>query len=194
LRRAGLPVAYSQGFNPSPRLSLSPALPVGTESACEFLEAEFFLPVPAETLSQTLAPNLPAGMRVLDAKTAPPGAPRLSEFDIISTYSVQPVDTRAFPEEITPEFARQRFAAFLASESFPLAIERESQATEVELRPLVDDLRVNDGVIFIRIIQGTGKSVRPAEAASAILGVSLSPETLFIRKEAAELAPRRPTK
>ncbi|NJD61495.1 MAG: DUF2344 domain-containing protein, partial [Deltaproteobacteria bacterium] len=47
LRRAGLPVAYSQGFNPAPRLSFSPALPVGTGSLAEFVEAEFSLPVAA---------------------------------------------------------------------------------------------------------------------------------------------------
>ncbi|MCL2103390.1 MAG: TIGR03936 family radical SAM-associated protein, partial [Syntrophorhabdaceae bacterium] len=192
LRRAELPVAYSQGFNPSPRISLSPALPVGTDSACEFLEAEFNLPVPPSTLSQALAPHLPAGMRVLDAKAVPPGAPRLSDFEIISSYSVRPVSACAFPEGITPESAAELFAAFRAAERFPLTLVRESQATEVDIRPLVCDLRVNDGAIFIKIIQGAGKGVRPPEAVSAILGVAMLPETLIIRKESAELALRRP--
>ena len=194
LRRAGLPVAYSQGFNPSPRLSLSPALPVGTDSAREFIEAEFSLPVPASTLAQTLTPHLPAGVRVLDTQAVPPGTPRLSDFDIVSTYSIRPTAACAFPEEVTQERGAERFAAFRAAERFPLALVRESQVAEVDLRPLVDDFRVNDGVIFIRIIQGTGKGVRPAEAAAAMLGVLLSPETLVIRKESAELAPRRPKK
>jgi radical SAM-linked protein len=60
LRRAGLPVAYSQGFNPAPRISLGPALAVGTDSAREFLEAEFDLPVVAPELPKALAPHLPA--------------------------------------------------------------------------------------------------------------------------------------
>ena len=194
LRRAGLPISYSQGFNPSPRLSLSPALPVGTDSACEFLEAEFSLPVPASTLSQALAPHLPAGVRVIDAKAVPPGSPRMSDFDIASTYSVRPTGACAFPEEVTPEYAAKRFETFRAAETFPMALVRESQVAEVDLRPLIDDFRVNDGTIFIRIIQGTGKGVRPAEAVSAILGAAMPPETLVIRKESAELAPRRPKK
>ncbi|MCL1925673.1 MAG: TIGR03936 family radical SAM-associated protein [Syntrophorhabdaceae bacterium] len=194
LRRAGLPVAYSQGFNPSPRLSMSPALPVGTDSACEFLEVEFYLHVAASTLSQALTPHLPAGVRVLGAKEVPPGFPRLSDFDIASTYSVRPAETRTFPEEVTPELATERFAAFRATERFPLALVRESQVTEVDLRPLVDDFRVNDGAIFIRIIQGTGKGVRPAEVIPAMLGVAMPPEILVIRKESAELTPRRPKK
>jgi len=194
LRRAGLPVAYSQGFNPSPRLSLSPALPVGTDSACEFLEAEFYLPVPASTLSQALAPHLPAGVRVLDTTAVPSGSPRLSDFDIASTYSVRPSGACVFPKEVTPEYAAKQFADLRAAERFPLVLVRESQVAEVDLRPLVDDFRVNDGAIFIRIIQGTGKGVRPTEAVSAILGITMPPETLVIRKESAELTPRRPKK
>ena len=191
LRRAGLPVAYSHGFNPSPRLSLSPALPVGTDSACEFLEAEFYLPVSASALSQVLAPHLPAGICVLDAKTVPAGDLRLSDFDIASTYSVRPTGTYMLPKEIKPKYAAQRFAAFRATERFPLTLVRESQVAEIDLRPMIDDLRVNDGAIFIKIIQGTGKGVRPVEAASAILGVAMPNEKLAIRKESAELAPRR---
>jgi hypothetical protein len=63
--------------------------------------------------------------------------------------------------------------------------------TEVDLRPLVGDFGVNDEGIFIKLIQGTGKGVRPAEAAAAILGIPLSPDRLAVRKVSAELIPRR---
>ena len=74
-RRAGLPLAYSQGFNPSPKLSLSPALAVGAESEVEFLEAEFALPVPSADVPVKLAPHLPAGIRVTAASGHPSGLP-----------------------------------------------------------------------------------------------------------------------
>ena len=38
IRRAGLPVAYSQGYHPKPRVSFGPALAVGIESRAEFIE------------------------------------------------------------------------------------------------------------------------------------------------------------
>jgi radical SAM-linked protein len=191
LRRAGLPVAYSQGFNPAPKLSLSPALAVGTDSGCEFLEAEFTLPVAAAELPQVLSRHLPAGVRVTGAKSVPPGSPRLSDFDMASDYVLRPLPGFPLPEEASPGRAAERFAAFLASERFPMVLVREAQVSELDLRPLVDDFKVNAEGIFIRIIQGTGKGVRPAEAAAAILGVSLSPERLAARKESAELIPRR---
>lgn len=40
LRRAGLPVRYSQGFNPHVNLSFATALPVGCQSRCEILDVE----------------------------------------------------------------------------------------------------------------------------------------------------------
>jgi len=191
LRRAGLPVAYSQGFNPAPKISMGPALAVGTDSAREFLEAEFSLPVVAPELPKVLPPHLPAGVRVLEAKAVPPGSPRMSDFDLASDYVLRPLPGRPLPEEASPSRAAERFAAFRAAEAFPVALVRESQVTELDLKPLVEDFRVNDEGIFIRIIQGTGKGVRPVEAAAAILGIPLAPDRLVVRKESAELIPRR---
>jgi radical SAM family uncharacterized protein/radical SAM-linked protein len=190
-RRAGLPLAYSQGFNPSPRLSLSAALAVGTESACEFLEAEFHLPVVAADLLARLPPHLPAGVRVLEARSVPPGSPRLSDFDLASTYVLRPLPPFPLPEPVTPEFAGERLAAFLAAENVPMALLRENQVTEVDLRPIVRDFGVNEDGIFITIIQGTGKGVRPLEAAAHLLDVPLPPERFAPRKLSAELLPRR---
>jgi radical SAM-linked protein len=190
-RRAGLPLAYSQGFNPAPRLSLSAALAVGTESVCEFLEAEFILPVVASDLPSVLPPHLPVGVRVIEAKAVPPGSPRLSDFDLASTYVLRPAPSLPLPDGVTPESAAERFAAFRAAETVPLALVRESQVTEVDLRPLVDDFGVNEEGIFIKIIQGTGKGVRPLEAAASLLGVPLPPDRFIVRKVSAELLPRR---
>jgi len=50
---------------------------------------------------------------------------------------------------------------------------------------------VNPDGISITIIQGTGKGVRPVEAAAALLGVPLSPDGFIPRKVSAELIPRR---
>ncbi|MBI5905261.1 MAG: DUF2344 domain-containing protein [Deltaproteobacteria bacterium] len=192
-RRAGLPLSYSQGFNPAPRLSLSPALAVGTESACEFLEAEFSLPVVATDLLSALPPHLPAGVRLLDAKTVPPGSPRLSDFDLSSTYVIRPLPPDDLPAEAGKESAARRFADFLASDRHPMTLVREAQVqvSEVDLRPLVTDFGVNAEGIFITIIQGTGKGVRPVEAAASLLGAPLPADRFIPRKVSAELLHRR---
>jgi len=190
-RRAGLPLAYSQGFNPSPKLSLSPALAVGAESDVEFLETEFTLPVPAADVPVKLAPHLPPGIRVTGARGVPPGSPRLSDFDIASDWSLRPLPPFLLPEEVTPGRAEERLAAFRASNRHPLVLTREDRTSEIDLKPIVRTFGVNPDGISITIIQGTGKGVRPLEAAASLLGVPLSPERFIQRKVSAELIPRR---
>src|SRR5262249_31050714 len=63
-RRAGLPVAYSQGFHPLPRLSFGPALPLGIESEGEFLDLELIEALPAAEVGLRLGAELPRGFIV----------------------------------------------------------------------------------------------------------------------------------
>ena len=63
IRRARLPVSFSQGFHPKPRVSFGPALPVGIESLCEYLDLNLLGPAdPADVLAR-LGPELPGGLR-----------------------------------------------------------------------------------------------------------------------------------
>ena len=48
LRRAGLPIAYSQGFNPQPRMNLAEALPLGITSECEVMDVWCEKPIDLE--------------------------------------------------------------------------------------------------------------------------------------------------
>ena len=73
LRRAGLPVRMSQGFNPHPRLSIAAALSVGIEAEDEALELEFEPPLAASEARERLAAQLPQGIGLCSAETLPEG-------------------------------------------------------------------------------------------------------------------------
>ncbi len=190
LRRAGMPVAYSRGFHPQPRLSFSPALPVGTESDAEFVEAEFSLPVPLENVLKTVPPHLPAGIRLLDAQRVPPLGPFISDFDLICEYRVSPDPGTAFPPEVNPESVSAARTLFLAAETVPLVSEKDGKRSEIDLRKLVSDFRMNGDELSITIVHGTGKGVRPLDAASALFGVQFPSSRYSIRKVSAEPRPR----
>ena len=191
LRRAGFPAAYSRGYNPAPRLSFSHALPVGTESLAEFVEAEFAFPVSAADLGRRLPPCLPHGISFVEARPVPPGSPRLSDFDLRCRYAVLPSTPEGMPEEIAPARVESAWRAFRESAEFPMVVEKEGSRSLVDLRPLVVDFQVNGDGLFITIIHGTGKGVRPLEAAGAILGTELPPRRFSARKISAEPVPRR---
>ena len=70
IRRARIPVAYSQGFNPQMKFSLASALSVGVTSRAEFLELYLREPVPLKDLVDALSCNLPMGIHIVRADLA----------------------------------------------------------------------------------------------------------------------------
>lgn len=74
LRRAGLPMAYSQGFSPHPKISWVGAAPTGSASEAEYVEIQLVRVVDPELLRAELDAALPDGLVVLDAVVAGPGS------------------------------------------------------------------------------------------------------------------------
>jgi len=191
LRRAGFGVSYSQGHNPAPRLSFSHALPVGTESLAEYVEAEFRFPFPPAEIERKLPPCLPCGISLVEVRQVPPGAPRISDFDLSCCYAILPVPPHRRPEEITPESVESAWLTFRASREFPMLVEKVKGRSEIDLKPLVTNFLVNGEALFITIIHGTGKGARPLDAAGAILGNALPPRRFSVKKLSADFIPRR---
>lgn len=73
VRRAGVPVAFSQGFNPHPRISYASAAPTGAASEAEYLEVGFGDVVDPEQVRAALDAALPPGLDVVRAVQAAPG-------------------------------------------------------------------------------------------------------------------------
>jgi radical SAM-linked protein len=74
LRRAGVPVAYSQGFTPHPKISYASAAPTGVASEAEYLELGLQAPMDPEALVAGLDAALSPGLDVLEAVEVGPGA------------------------------------------------------------------------------------------------------------------------
>ena len=64
-RRSGLPLEYSQGFHPQPRLNLACALPVGFTSQCEILDAWLEGERPLSEIKVAISSSLPPGLEIL---------------------------------------------------------------------------------------------------------------------------------
>ena len=67
IRRAGLPIAYSQGFNPHMKISWGNALKVGAASEGEYAELQFEGWVKPREVIEKLGPQMPKGLEILDA-------------------------------------------------------------------------------------------------------------------------------
>ncbi|HBT20413.1 MAG TPA: hypothetical protein DEA47_03490 [Peptococcaceae bacterium] len=77
-RRAGLPIAYTQGFNPHPKISFGPALAVGIIGEREYADLEFESPVDVEKTILDLGAQMPSGIRIRSGKEVPKGSPSIN--------------------------------------------------------------------------------------------------------------------
>lgn len=159
LRRASVPLVYSQGFNPRPKLQLAAALPLGYSSICEVLDIWLAeeAPLPGQ-LQDDLPQFAPPGLSILHIETVDVHAPALQSLVCAATYHVIP-DPAPDPDSL-----RQAIGAVLASETLP----RERRGKLYDLRPLIHALELQQPVLKMVLAltpQGAG---RPDEVLDAL--------------------------
>src|SRR5512135_3154450 len=76
-RRAELPLAYSQGFHPQPKMNMAAALPLGFSSRCELVDMKLEHNISLDDLPARLNATLPAGLQVVRVEQVDETAPAL---------------------------------------------------------------------------------------------------------------------
>ena len=87
LRRSKLPVSYSAGFHPLPRLRIALALPLGIEALGEWMDIDFFKKVDAEYVQRALQEKLPGGINLISTKVIPISKSSINQELHSSTWS-----------------------------------------------------------------------------------------------------------
>lgn len=126
-RRACLPLAYSQGFHPQPRLNLACALPVGFTSQCEILDAWLEQEIPLAGIQEALSSALPPGLQILTLENIDLRAPALQTRVISAVYVITMLDD-------VPDLA-DRLQKVLQAQHLP----RQRRDKSYDLRPLIED-------------------------------------------------------
>lgn len=135
LRRARLPVAHTQGFNPRPRLLFAAALAVGWTGRAEMVDLFLEQRVDLRQAGPALLAQLPPGLDVSTITEVDLALPNLPAQVIAAEYRIE--------LEQGPNAAdlAERVARLLAAPSLPRRRERPDGVRSYDLRPLVQDLR-----------------------------------------------------
>lgn len=167
MRRAGLPLAYSQGFNPHPKINLASALPLGFTGEGEVVDIWLEQDLPVDEIETRLEQAAPPGVQISRIQAIDERTPTLqteleaSEFTVIFLDPVQELD--------------ERLEELLAAES----LMRERRGKTYDLRPLIrvlhrlPDDETGQARLFARLTAHEGATGRPEEVISA-LGASPS--------------------
>jgi radical SAM-linked protein len=163
-RRAELPLAYSQGFHPQPKMNMAAALPLGFSSRCEVMDMKLEQDIPLESLPTRLNSTLPSGLQVVEVEQVDERAPALQTQVVSAEYEV------ALTEAVDVSELKQKINSVIESKSIP----RERRGKMYDLRPLIEELALTpaplslegqgDGVrIFMRLAAREGATGRPEE-------------------------------
>ncbi len=163
MRRADLPLSYSQGFHPQPKISLASALPLGFSSRGEVLDVRFNDEIPTEEITARLKVSLPPDIQVTHVESVDEREPALQTQVLSATYDVH------LTEPVDGSDLTRKVEGLLASESLP----RERRGKIYDLRPLIETLDVNieaDGKVWMqmKLAARDGATGRPEEVLNAL--------------------------
>ena len=159
LRRSGLPILYSQGFNPLPRLQLSGALPLGIASSCEVMDFWLGEQLELMAVAQALKAALPPGMDISDVTEVDLHTPALETQLKSAEYRV------TFAEPVDLVELEKKVSDLLKADTLP----RERRGKAYDLRPLVEGLRVEpDGGLWMKLAIRPGATGRPEEVLAVL--------------------------
>jgi radical SAM-linked protein len=161
-RRAELPLAYSQGFHPQPKMNIAAALPLGFSSRCEILDMRLEREIPLDGLREKLQETLPSGIQVSNIEAVDDKLPALQTLVASAEYEV------TLTEAIDRSDLERRIESVMRAES----IIRERRGKTYDLRPLIEDLKLEAGdKIFMRLAAREGATGRPEEVLD-MLGIA----------------------
>jgi len=166
LRRAEVPMAYSAGFTPHPKVSYANAAPTGTGSEAEYLEIALTAPRDPETLRVLLDDSLPAGLDVVDAVEA-----RISGLADRLTASVWELRL----DGVDPAEAGRAVAAFNAAESVEVQRLTKNGMRTFDARPAVVSLDT--------VKNDSSPADRPSDQPCAILRLVVRHVTPAVRPD-----------
>jgi radical SAM-linked protein len=165
-RRAGVELAYTEGFNPHPRLSLAAPLALGITGESELMDVYTVNAVSSQAFGAMVAPQLPAGLEIVQVLSIPLEAAalqaqvRFAEFEVkVQTDSVEKL--------------KLDIQQMLAAETIPWQHQRDTGVKSYDLRRLIDNLWiiVQDGgtaTIGMRLHCDSDGAGRPEQVVKAL--------------------------
>ena len=158
-RRAKLPLKYSQGFHPQPRIQISNPLPVGFTGRNELVDIWLIDDLALDQIINCLKGKLPEGMTINKIDLVDDRSPALVNLVIFSDYII-----RFYDELPTSETVGKEIDMLLEKESIPRVRNRKSY----DLRPLIQSVTIREDenskvIVSMRMNSSPGKTGRPEE-------------------------------
>ncbi len=167
LRRAGIPMAYSQGFSPHSKISIAAPLPIGVTSDGELMDILLRKKVSPYHFTKVVGEQLPIGISLLRAEQVALRLPSLQSQVRQAEYQVG-LETNKGAGEV-----EEALHSFLAKEHIPWQHQRDTEMRYYDLRPLVYRLWVvgwqeSGCTLGMRLRADSSATGRPEQVTTAL--------------------------
>ncbi|MCC6544861.1 MAG: TIGR03960 family B12-binding radical SAM protein [Nitrospirae bacterium] len=180
-RRASVPILFSEGFHPHPKISFGPALPVGVESICEYMDVELPVPVASYEIKSRSNKHLPDGLKIINVKEIPVNTPSLNAFITHFAYEISLDRNMLSLPDCQPEFS--------LSDVTELKVERVTEKDGrkitkiINTRPFIDEIHwLTIDTIFLKLRSIDRECCRPSDVLKALFNISHLNPGVMIRR------------
>ena len=165
LRRAGIPLAYSHGFTPHPKITVASPLPVGFEGLREVMEITLTSPISPREFEAKVRPCLPEGLDIVQVEVAEDETLSLPQRVVASEYEV------VLPDCQEKDKLAQAVEELMSKGSLPFRREKGGKVREYDLRPLIKGLKVTEGpgcALWMLLETSPSATARPEDVLKAL--------------------------
>ncbi len=163
MRRAELPLAYSQGFHPQPKISIAAALPLGFSSRAEVLDVRLNEELSTQEITDKLKNSLPKDIQIMQVESVEERLPALQTLILSAEYEIH------LTEPVEGSDLKRKIEETKQSETLP----RERRGKFYDLRPLIERLEMETDTngkhcLFMTLTAREGATGRPEEVLNAL--------------------------
>ena len=160
IRRSGLPIAYSQGFNPHQLVSFALPLPLGMESINDYVDITLSAELPGDEIAIRINNYAPQGLHISAAYKAT--GQNSAAATIAADYSI----ATSIPQEKLEESAKK----ILESGTLVIPKKTKSGIKNTDIRPDIFDIKILDGRLLLRLSAGSARFLNPLLVAEQVMG------------------------
>lgn len=193
IRRTGIPISYSSGFNPHQEISFGAPLSLGITSDAEYVDFKLAEPMDVEEVVRRLNSSLPAGIRIIKGMRLGDNPKSAMSVVTHARYSI-----RMNIENVGTEVLKGRLEAFMAKESIKVMKEQPKKGfelKEIDIKPMIVNMKLSHGsdgsyIIDTLLLSGSRANLKPELLMVAfkeftgynIVGIRINREEVYAEK------------
>ncbi|MDM8521547.1 TIGR03936 family radical SAM-associated protein [Anaerolineales bacterium HSG6] len=167
LRRARIPLAYSQGFNPRPKMQVASSLPLGTTGTAERLDIIVTEALNLDEIKIRIQQALPVGLGLVSITEVPLKSPALQQLLRQADYTIN-LETALSTADISRQIEH-----VMAQDELLQTRRRRKREEQVNIRPWLYQLNVvnaqdGEATITMRVANGQHGNLRPKEVMTTL--------------------------